>query len=131
MVDGIGPGMYAPKSRGFRQAIAAATTVAVLVSGCASRQTVVPVGQDRAELVATVERRGQENPDVSNLHQVEGPDKFQPSPEMKVVREVVRDVALITVGVAVFSPLVVLAALGHGSLAGLRPDLPSSSEASR
>lgn len=110
MVLGIRPAMYAPTIR----QVAATTIVAVFVSGCAGPQTVVPAGQDRAELVTAVERRGQENPDVSKMHQVEGPDKIHLFPDEKVVR----DVAKVTACVAVLGSLAVLAALGHGNLSG-------------
>jgi hypothetical protein len=122
--------MRASRINPARQVLAITTMVAVLVSGCASRQTVVPVGQDRSELVATVARRGQQSPDTSGMHQVEGPDKFEPSPEMKVVRDVARTSALVAAGVVLFSPLFILAALGHGSvnLSELRPDLKSDSQ---
>jgi hypothetical protein len=107
-------GMYAPKSHCPRALLVATTILAVIMSGCASRQAVVPAGQNRTELVAAVERRGQENPDVSNLHQVEGHDKFHPFPNEKVVK----DVAKVTACVAVLGSLAVLAALGHGNVSG-------------
>jgi hypothetical protein len=118
--------MCASISRCFRPTLSATIIVALLLGGCASPQTVMPIGQDHAELVATVARRGQESPNVANVHQVEVPDPYE-SPGLKAAAKVAGTTAGVAALCVAFAPLAALAALGHGNLSGLRPDLKPDS----
>ena len=118
------------KSRNLRAALSAGTILTILLGGCAGRQSVVPIGQDRAEFLATIARRGEERPVLTDVHEPEEPDRFD-SPALQTAAQVAGSAAAVGLYCACFVPLCYLAALGHGSIAGLRPDLATTPSGSQ